>query len=142
MLLALSFTNKYDVHGSIHLGNVYVQLEVQLDVHGFVCTVEPQFMNLIRSWRPFVTRNVRKLKLFFPQATYLIIYNKNPQNTTKFKRRHGEFEQGCVMSESYTATDALPLILPACRQLLLPACMFITQDTVHKPRFFFRKICS
>jgi hypothetical protein len=56
----------------------------------------------------------------------------------KFKRRLGEFEQGCVMSESYTATDALPPILPACRQPLLP---FITQD------FFFGKfvrepICS
>jgi hypothetical protein len=30
----------------------------------------------------------------------------------KFKRRHGQFEQGCVLSESYAATDALPLILP------------------------------
>jgi hypothetical protein len=44
----------------------------------------------------------------------------------KFKRRHGEFEQGCVLSESYTATDALPLILPACCQPLLLACMFVT----------------
>jgi hypothetical protein len=26
----------------------------------------------------------------------------------KFKRRHGEFKQGCVISESYTATNALP----------------------------------
>jgi hypothetical protein len=34
----------------------------------------------------------------------------------KFKRRHGEIEQGCVLSESYTATGALPPILPACRQ--------------------------
>jgi hypothetical protein len=31
-------------------------------------------------------------------------------NTIKFKRRHGEFEQGCVLSESYTATGALPPI--------------------------------
>jgi hypothetical protein len=30
------------------------------------CTVEPQFTNLIRSWRPFVNWNVRKPKLFFP----------------------------------------------------------------------------
>jgi hypothetical protein len=29
-------------------------------------TVEPRFTNLIRSWRPFVNRNVRKPKLFFP----------------------------------------------------------------------------
>jgi hypothetical protein len=28
-------------------------------------TVEPWFTNLIRSWRPFVTQNVRKLKLFY-----------------------------------------------------------------------------
>jgi hypothetical protein len=55
----------------------------------------------------------------------------------KFNRRHGEFEQGCVLSESYTATGTLPLILPACRQLLLPACVFVTQDTVHHPRLFF-----
>jgi hypothetical protein len=29
-------------------------------------TVGPRFTNLIRSWRPFVNRNVRKPKLFFP----------------------------------------------------------------------------
>jgi hypothetical protein len=44
----------------------------------------------------------------------------------KFKRRHGEFGQGCVMSESYTATDTPLLILPTCHQLLLPACVFVT----------------
>jgi hypothetical protein len=54
----------------------------------------------------------------------------------KFKRRHGEFEQGCVLSESYTSTDALPPILPACRQPLLPACVFVTRDTVRHPRLF------
>jgi hypothetical protein len=63
-------------------------------------------MNLIHSWRPFITQNVRKPIL-------------------------------CVLSESYTATDALPPILPACRQPLLPACMFITWDTIHHPRLFF-----
>jgi hypothetical protein len=59
-----------------------------------------------------------------------------------FKRRHGEFEQGYVLSESYTATDILSPILPACCQLLLLACVFITRDTVHHPRrfFFFRQI--
>jgi hypothetical protein len=61
----------------------------------------------------------------------------------KFKRRHGEYEQGCVLSESYTATDALPPILPGCRQQLLPACVFVTRDTVRHPRhLFFRKMCS
>jgi hypothetical protein len=55
----------------------------------------------------------------------------------KFKRRHSEFEQGCALSESYTATDALPPLLPACRQLLLPACMFVTRYTVRHPRRFF-----
>jgi hypothetical protein len=66
----------------------------------------------------------------------------------KFKRRQGEFEQGCVRSESYTATDALPPILPACRQPLLPACVFVTRDTNSSPEtFFFGKfvlepICS
>jgi hypothetical protein len=58
----------------------------------------------------------------------------------KFKRRHGEFEQECVLSESYTATDALPPVLPACRQPLLPACVFVTRDTVrHRRRFSFEK---
>jgi hypothetical protein len=28
---------KFDVHGSVHHGNVYVQLEVQPDVHVFIC---------------------------------------------------------------------------------------------------------
>jgi hypothetical protein len=32
----------------------------------FKTTVGPRFTNLIRSWRPFVNRNVRKPKLFFP----------------------------------------------------------------------------
>jgi hypothetical protein len=83
----------------------------QSRTHRYQNTVEPRFTNLIRSWRPFVTRNVRKLKL-------------------------------CVLSESYTATGALPPILPACRQPL-SACVFVTRDTVRHPRlFFFRKICS
>jgi hypothetical protein len=65
----------------------------------------------------------------------------------KFKRRHGEFEQGCVLSESYTATDALPSILPACHQSLLPACAFVTRDTIRHLRLFLGKfvrepICS
>jgi hypothetical protein len=61
----------------------------------------------------------------------------------KFKRRHGELEQECVLSESYRATDALPPILPAFRQPLLPACVFVTRDTVRHPTtFFVRKICS
>jgi hypothetical protein len=62
----------------------------------------------------------------------------------KFKRRHGQFEQGCVLSQSYTATDALP-ILPACRQPSLPACVFVTRDTVHYPRCFLyvmRGVCE
>jgi hypothetical protein len=54
----------------------------------------------------------------------------------KFNIRHGEFKQRCVLSESYTATDALPPILPACCQPLLPACVFVTRDTVHHPRLF------
>jgi hypothetical protein len=54
----------------------------------------------------------------------------------KFNRRHGEFEQGCVLSESYKTTDALPPILPPRRQLLLPACVFVTRDTVRHPRGF------
>jgi hypothetical protein len=54
----------------------------------------------------------------------------------KFNRRHGDFEQGCVLSESCTAAEALPPILPACRQPLLPACAFVTRDTVRHPRGF------
>jgi hypothetical protein len=99
-------------------------------------TVEPQFTNLIRSWRPFVTWNVRKPKLLCYHSVLFNNIFKKPQNTMKFKRRHGEFEQGCVLSESYAVTDSLPPILPACRQPLLSACMFITRDTVCHPRLF------
>jgi hypothetical protein len=62
----------------------------------------------------------------------------------KFKRRHGEFDQGCVLRESYTATDAFPSLLPACRQPLLPACMFVTRGTVrHSRRYFSGKfVCD
>jgi hypothetical protein len=89
----------------------------------------------------FISRN-----FFGPTVSYLLIHKL--QNTMKFKRRHGKLEQGCVQSESHTATDALPPILPACRQPLLPACVFIAWDTVCHPRcFLFRKfvhepICS
>jgi hypothetical protein len=75
----------------------------------------------------------------FVNRNYFILFNnifKKSQNTIKFKRRHSEFEQGCVLSESYKATDALPPIFPACRQPLLPACMFITRDTVRHPSLF------
>jgi hypothetical protein len=27
----------FDVHGSVHLGHLYVQLKVQLDVHVYIC---------------------------------------------------------------------------------------------------------
>jgi hypothetical protein len=104
--------------------------------------VEPWFTNLIRSWRPFVTRNVRKPKLLWSHGVLFNNILKNQKNAMKLKRRHGEFEQGCVLSESYTATDALPLILPACRQSLLPACVFVTRDTVCHLRLVFWKICS
>jgi hypothetical protein len=31
-----SYFFEFEVHGSVHLGNVYVQMKVQLDVHGFI----------------------------------------------------------------------------------------------------------
>jgi hypothetical protein len=99
-------------------------LDCLLTKHNVCCNIEvdkcntkePQFTNLIRSWGPFVNRNVHKPKL-------------------------------CVLSESYTATDALPLILPACRQPLLPARVFVARGTICHPRLFFTKfvhepICS
>jgi hypothetical protein len=55
----------------------------------------------------------------------------------KFKRRNRECGQGYVLNESYTATEALPPILPACRQPLLPACVSVTRDTFRHPRRFF-----
>jgi hypothetical protein len=97
--------------------------------------VEPRFTNLIRSWRPFVTQNVRKPKLLWSHSVLFNNILKKPQNTMKFKRRHREFKQRCVLSESYTATDALPVILPAFRQPLLPACVFVTRDTVTQDVF-------
>jgi hypothetical protein len=62
-------------------------------------TVEPRFTNSIHSWRPFVTRHVRKPKLLWSHGVLFNNILKKPQNTMKFKRRHGEFEQGCVLSE-------------------------------------------
>jgi hypothetical protein len=51
----------------------------------------------------------------------------------KLKRRHGEFEQGCVLSESYRATDALPSILPACSLLETP---FVTREVFCSENLF------
>jgi hypothetical protein len=44
---------------------VYRQTQHRLRLPGPVKrnTVEPRFTNLIRSWRPFVNRNIRKPKL-------------------------------------------------------------------------------
>jgi hypothetical protein len=64
------------------------------------------------------------------------VHKKNHKTPMKFKRRHGEFEQACVLSESYTAADALPPILPACRQVFLPVCVSVTRGTVRHPRRF------
>jgi hypothetical protein len=30
------YKNQFDVHDSVHLGNVYVRLKAQLDAHGFI----------------------------------------------------------------------------------------------------------
>jgi hypothetical protein len=100
-------------------------------------TVEPRFMNLICSWRSFVIQNVFKPKFLWSHGVLFNNIFKKPQNTMKFKRRHCKFEQGCVLSESYTATDTLLQILAACRQPFLPACVFVTRDTVRHPRFLF-----
>jgi hypothetical protein len=64
-------------------------------------------------------------------------------NTMKFKRRYGEFEQGCVSSKSYTAPDALLPTLPACRQPFLPACVIVTRHRSSPETLFVREqICS
>jgi hypothetical protein len=49
----------------------------------------------------------------------------------KFKRRHGEYKQGCVLSQSLPAIDsrADTLSLP-----LLPAFVFVIRDIVRHPR--------
>jgi hypothetical protein len=60
----------------------------------------------------------------------------------KFKRRHGELEQGCVLSESYTATDALPrysqLVANHCCWLacLLLETPFVTRDVFCSENLF------
>jgi hypothetical protein len=79
----------------------------------YIYILEPRFTNLIRSWRPFVTRNVRKPKL-------------------------------CVLSDSYTATDALPPILPACRQPLLPSLEtpFVTRDLFCSENLFVNRMTN
>jgi hypothetical protein len=40
-------------------------------------TVEPRFTNLIRSWRPFVARNVRKQKLLWSHG---VLFNNIQKN--------------------------------------------------------------
>jgi hypothetical protein len=33
----IAYTIEFNVHGFLHLGNVYIRLKVQRDAHGFVC---------------------------------------------------------------------------------------------------------
>jgi hypothetical protein len=43
-------------------------------------TVEPRFMNLIRSWRPFVTQMFINRNFSGPTVSYLIIYEKTTKH--------------------------------------------------------------
>jgi ABC-type maltose transport system permease subunit len=36
-IIMTKLSKKFNVHGSVHLGNVYVRLKVQRNAHGFVC---------------------------------------------------------------------------------------------------------
>jgi hypothetical protein len=57
--IKLRLVHSLEIHVEVYLNNRTVCL-----FHA--STVGPRFTNLIRSWRPFVNRNVRKPKLFFP----------------------------------------------------------------------------
>lgn len=66
-----------------------------------------------------------------PFWSHVALFNnfikKENHKTMKFKRRQGEFKQGCVWSESYTATDAPPLILLVLSPASLPVMFFVSK---------------
>jgi hypothetical protein len=65
---------QYFNDGLNHFSELHLSFEAYCTFRFIFClskcqignTVEPQLTNLICSWRPYVTRNVRKPKLFFP----------------------------------------------------------------------------
>jgi hypothetical protein len=95
-------------------------------VFSFVTNLRLVYRQPVPNWiRSILTSTVE------PWSTNLI------RSWMTFVTRNDRKPKLCVLSEIYTTTDAVPPILPACRQPLLPACVFVTQDTVRHPRGFF-----
>jgi hypothetical protein len=82
----------------------------------------------------------------FVNQNYFILFNdiyKNPQNTIKFNSRHGELGQGCVLSESYTATDVHPADAPSLSPTVVAGLRVRYSRHHSSPEMFFVwKICS
>jgi hypothetical protein len=115
----------------------------QYKIHTKWNTVEPRFTNLIRSWRPFITRNVRKPKLLWSHG--VLFNNVLKIHKTQWNSREGtanssrdvywaNFTQQLTLSRRYSQLVANHCCRLACSLLDTP---FVTRDS-----FFFRKICS
>jgi hypothetical protein len=106
-------------------------------------TVEPRFTNLIRSWRPFVTRNVRKPKLLWSHG---VLFNNIQKNhKTQWNSREGTANSSRVV---YRAKVTQQLTLsrrysqPVANRCWRLECSILETPFVTRDGFFFRKICS
>jgi hypothetical protein len=99
--------------------------------------MELRFTNLIRSWRPFITRNVRKPKLF-------ILFNNILKTTKQWNAREGTANSS---RDVYWAKVTQQLTL-TCRysQLVANSCCWLACSLLETPfitrDFFFRTIYS
>jgi hypothetical protein len=65
--LGTTYRYLFNVHGSVQLGNVYVRLKVQLDLHGFICILY-SYIFLLYVFRMLfapILRSLRCVKWFW-----------------------------------------------------------------------------
>jgi hypothetical protein len=105
-------------------------------------TVEPRFTNLVHSWGPFITRNVRKPKLLWSHGVLFNNIFKKTRNTIKFEKARRIREGMCTKRKLHSNWR-----FPADTPSLSPA--FVAGLRVHYSRhrsppetFFVRKIFS
>jgi hypothetical protein len=97
-----------------------------------LCTVEPLFTNLIRSWRPFITRNVRQLKLHKKTTKH------NEIQETAQRIQAGMCTEWKLRSNWYSPTDT-PSLLPT---VVAGLCVRYLRHRLSPETFFVWKICS